>query len=64
MAIGAISKLFLESENLTDPFYLLGKKVKRTGEASLFHEQTGKLTEEAFQACKVIGVEPRELYPK
>jgi len=42
----------------------IGKKVKRTGEASLFHEQTGKLTDEAFAMCKVSGVHPADLYPR
>ena len=43
---------------------ITGKKVKRTGEASLYHETSGKLTDEAFAVCKVSGVDPRELYPR
>jgi len=38
--------------------------VKRTGEAALYHEQTGKLTDEALAMCKVSGVNPSELYPR
>ena len=43
---------------------LTGKKVKRTGEASLFSEQTGKLTDEATNMCRSLGIETKDLYPK
>jgi len=40
------------------------KKVKRTGETALFIEATGKLTEDTLSSCRVLGIEPRELYSK
>ena len=43
---------------------MIGKKVKRTGEASLFSEQTGKLTDEATNMCRSLGIETKDLYPK
>ena len=41
-----------------------GKKVKRTGKEALFSEQTGKLTDEASALCKVLGIEPKDIYPR
>ncbi len=38
------------------------KKVKRTGESSLFTEMTGKVTDEALLVCKFCGVDPKDLY--
>lgn len=43
---------------------MIGKKVKRTGEASLFSEQNGKLTDEATNMCRSLGIETKDLYPK
>jgi len=43
---------------------IVGKKVKRTGEAALFHEQTGKLTDDTLAICRCLGLEARELYPR
>ena len=52
----------IEAFSLTVPSSIaVGKKVKRTGEASLFNDQTGKLTDEAFVCCKTLGIDPREL---
>ena len=39
------------------------KKAKR-GEAYLFNNETGQLTEEALSVCKFCGVDSRELYPR
>ena len=44
--------------------FQIGKKVKRTGEASLFNEVTNRLTDDAVNACKVSGVDPKDLYPR
>ena len=43
---------------------LVNKKVKRTGESSLFNEQTGKLTDEATTVCRFSGIDPKDLYPR
>ena len=40
------------------------KKNKRGGEASLFNEQTGRLTEQSIQVCKFCGINENNLYPK
>lgn len=36
----------------------IGKKVKRSGEAGLFHEGTGKLNDDALTLCRVLGINP------
>ncbi len=41
---------------------IAAKKVKRTGESNLFHESTGKVTDEALLVCKFCGVDPKDLY--
>lgn len=38
--------------------------MKRSGEAVLFNEATGKPTDDTIAMCKVLGIDPRELYQK
>ena len=42
---------------------LLVKKSKR-GEAYLFNEATGQLTDEAVSVCKICGLDNKELYKR
>ena len=58
--IGKIPQNFADQRHVK----FIGKKVKRTGEASLFSEQTGKLTDEATNMCRSLGIDTKDLYPK
>ena len=46
------------ADDLKSIIVCLGKKVKRSGEAGLFHEGTGKLNDDALTLCRVLGINP------